>query len=508
MGYSFTGKGLIRHASVAFVISVVFIFSCSIVVNAIAESAGVLSHAGQRPIHYKINLIDVKQRRTPNRPGWEEYDGSRYTKERGYGWLTDLRGQGWDGGGAGTMILPDGTKASPVALGRLELANWQGTHQENLPIVFRIDLPDAWYKVTCTSVDPDNAPLPLMDQRSIKFRAHDVVFAGPTYGAPLRVEGNRLIEGSGIVEVTDGQLRIVVGDPAYGGWTWSYDGPWYQGWKSWLGKWGNGRYATGWYQKVARFVDPGFHSLRFNSLAVEQVPSPPEETALVFRDFMNRDDNHDINAGLPVNDYWVKMPSQRSFPRIPRVDLNKTAIRVTNSSQGRETVNIIQEKLSPIAGFVRYSTRVTLFTGEGSKIHSGSQEAGLLILGESNVPTDFNSTFLGIAFDPQAPKTFGNVSLRVGNGTDGFQTDLKISDMLLPFKITEGEYAISVDHDVESSVLRRIQINGFDITNIFPPASLQQRIARGAFGIRSALDPRRSGVDLQQFYWYFRVEAM
>jgi hypothetical protein len=506
--WQLSGEPLIRHALVALIISIVFIPLWSVAADTNAESGGVASLPEQGPISYKINLIDVKRRRTPNPPGWTEYDGARYSQERGYGWVADLRGQGWDGGGTGIMILPDGTKASPVALGRLELASWQGTHQENLPIVFRIDLPDAWYKVTCTSVDPDNAPLPLVDQRSIKFRAHDVVFAGATYGAPLRVEGNRLIEGSGVVEVTDGHLRIVVGDAAYGGWTWSYDGPWYQGWKSWFGRWGNGRYATGWYQKIARFVDPGFHSLRFNSLVVEQAPSPPEETTLVFRDFMNRDDNCDINAGLLVKDHWVKMPAQRSFPQTPRVDLYKTAIRVTNASQGREAVSIIQEKLSPIAGTVRYSTRVTLFTGEGSKLHSGSQEAGLLILGELNDLTDFTSTFLGIAFDSQAPDTFGHAILRVGNGTDGFRTDLKISDMLLPFKITEGEYAISVDHDVGNNVLKHIQINGFDITHIFPPASLQQRIHRGVFGVRSTSDSRRSGVLLQQFYWYYRVEAI
>jgi hypothetical protein len=492
----------------AFAISIVSIILWGLVVDVIAESAGVPSLTEPTPVHRKINFVDVKRRRTPNPPGWEEYDGSEYTRERGYGWLMDLRGQGWDGGGIGTMLLPDGMKASPVALGRLELANWQGTHQENLPIVFRIDLPDGWYRATCTSVDPDNAPLPLVDQRSVKFRAHDVVFAGPSYGAPLTVEGNRLIEGSGIVEVTNGQLRIVVGDPAYSGWTWAYDGPWYRGWKSWFGQWGSGRYARGWYQKLARFVDPGFHSLRFNSLVIEQVPPPAGEPALVFRDFMNRDDDSDINAGVQAGDHWVKVPVQPSFPPSPHVDLYKTSIRVAGYSPERAAISLIQEKLSPLTGVVRYSTRVTLFTGEGSKVHSGSQEGGLLILGEANAPTDFTSTFIGIAFDRQARDTFGSVILRVGNGTEGFGTDLKISDTVLPFKITEGEHAVSVDHDVESNMLRRVQINGFDITNIFPPSSLKQRIPRGVFGIRSALDPQSSGVNLRQFYWYYRVEAI
>jgi hypothetical protein len=492
----------------AFFILIVSIVLWSAVVDVIAESTVSPTPVEQKPIYKKINLVDVRRRRTLNPPGWEEYDGSRYTKERGYGWLTDLKGHGWDGGGVGTMILPDGVRASPVTLGRLELGNWQGTHQDNLPIVFRIDLPDGWYRVTCTSVDPDNAPLPLVDLRSIKFRAHDVVFAGPNYGAPLRVEGNRLIEGSGIVEVTSGELRIVVGDPAYGGWTWAYQGPWYRGWKGWFGKRGNGRYAMGRYQKLARFVDPGFHSLRFNSLVIEQVPPPAEETALVFRDFMNRDDDPNINTGLQAGDHWVKVPRQPSFPQGPRVDLYKTSIRVVSASQIMETVSLIQMKWSPSTGVVRYSTRVSLFTGEGSKIHSGSQEAGLLILGKPNEPNDFTSTFIGIAFDRQGAETAGGIILRVGNGIDGFRTDRKIVDEFLPFRITEGEYAISVDHDVESNVLRRIQINGFDITNIFLPESLKQRISNGLFGVRSVLNPRGSGVTLQQFYWYYRVELL
>jgi hypothetical protein len=223
---------------------------------------------------------------------------------------------------------------------------------------------------------------------------------------------------------------------------------------------------------------------------------------------MNRDDHHDVNAGLQTQDHWMTLPAPGSLPQTPRVDLYKTAIRVSNASQRHAAVHIIQAPLSPMAGIIRYSTRVTLFTGEGSKIHSGSQEAGLLILGKLNGLTEFNSTFLGIAFDAYAPETFGHVVLRVGNGTDGFQTDRSISDKLLPFKITEGEYALSVDHDVGDKVLKRVQINGFDITQLFSPAELQQRVQRGVFGMRSTSDPGKSGVHLQQFYWYYRVEAI
>jgi len=502
------GGRLTRHALVALVISIMFIFLWSASTHGHAESSGVASLRRPAPIAYRLNLIDVKRRRTADPPGWTAYDGSPYTRERGYGWLTDLRGQGWDGGGTGVMILPDGTTASPVALDRLELASWQGTHQENLPIVFRLDLPDGWYKVTCTSVDPDNAPLPLVDQRSLKVRAHDVVFAGAADGAPLKVEGNRFIEGSGLVEVTEGHLRLVVGDPAYGGWTWRYDGPWYRGWTTWFGRRGTSRYATGWYQKIARVVDPGFHSLRLNSLVVDPAPAPPDATTLIFRDFMNRDDQPDINAGLPGTAQWVQVRPPGASPQAPRVDLSTTAMRVANISQGRETVSMIQEKFSPSTGIIRYSTRVTLFTGEGSAIHRGAQEAGLLILGEGPQVTDSTSTFLGIALDAEAPDTFGQVILRVGNGRESFLTDLKISARHLPFNIAEGEYALSVDHDVGRNVLQRIHLNGVDLTPFFPPASLRQRLSRGVFGVRSRLDPRRSGSPLRQFYWYYRVEAL
>src|SRR5262245_47572130 len=100
-----------------------------------------------QPLRKRTNFISTTgKQRTPSPPGWEEYDGSIYTNERGYGWLSNLTGSGWDGGGVGPMILPDDNRASPGDLGRLELANWQGTHRENRPLVFRVDLPDGWYQ--------------------------------------------------------------------------------------------------------------------------------------------------------------------------------------------------------------------------------------------------------------------------------------------------------------------------------------------------------------------------
>ena len=170
-----------------------------------------------RPIegeHIKTPAIQ----RTPTPPGWEVYDGSVYTPKRGYGWLTNLLGEGRDRGTRGIVVLTDGRRTSPEKLRRPELANFQGRHGENRLLVFRIDLPDGWYRVSCASVDPSSSSgKPLVDRRSFKCRAHDTIFAGAKYGAPTVVGGRQLVEGSGIVEVTDGHLRVVVGDPSYPG---------------------------------------------------------------------------------------------------------------------------------------------------------------------------------------------------------------------------------------------------------------------------------------------------
>jgi hypothetical protein len=50
--------------------------------------------------------------------------------------------------------------------------------------------------------------------------------------------------------------------------------------------------------KLRPVVDPGFHHLRLNSLAIEQIGAPMERPSLIFRDFFNRDDHPDANAGV------------------------------------------------------------------------------------------------------------------------------------------------------------------------------------------------------------------
>lgn len=471
-----------------------------------APHASTASERGlqSQPLRRQINFIFSPERVTPNPYGWEEYDGSLYNTKRGYGWLEDLSAQGRDRGAEATIILSDGTKSSPKELNRLELANWQGTHQENLPLVFRIDLEDGWYRITCASVDPGARPLPLVDRRSFKCRAGDVVFAGANYGAPLTVGGNRLVQGSGIVEVTEGHLRVVVGDPAYSGWTWTYSGPWYNGWGSWLSSYH--RYATTWSEKFSRRIDSGFHSLRLNSLQVERIPPVVQTTTLVFRDFFNRNDSREVNAGLVEAKRWVRVNLDLGLPGNIRSTLYRTSMKLESPLNSAGVVGMVQSEQSPVAGIIRYSTRVSLFMGQGSHARSGSQEAGILLLAEPSEPTDFNSTFLGVGFDERREASKGRLIFRVGDGKRAYRTNLEIPETNLPFKITEGEFEIVLDHDVGANVLTRIMVNGVDVTNRWSAKDRTQRIYQGLFGIRSGMTGGKS--TLRQYYWYYRVEAL
>jgi hypothetical protein len=457
-------------------------------------------------IHKKINFVFAGQRRTVNPAGWEEYDGAIYHAQRGYGWLTDLSRYGSDRGANATITLEDGTKTSPENLGRLELANWQGTEPENRPLVFRLDLPNGWYRIACTSVQAGSRGLPLVDQRSFKCRAHDVVIAGANYGLPFVVGGDRLVEGCGIVEVTENQLRIVVGDPAYGGWTWQYQGSWYTGWRRWWGF--EQQYAHSWYQKLMRMVDPGFHSLRLNSLEIEQVEAPMEQPALIFRDFLNRDDNPDINTGVAEAVRWAKVQMHPGLHSVIRTELSSTSIKLTGPQSSAATIGLLQPTRSPADGVLRYSTRVSLYTGEGSQIHLGAQEAGVIILTNRPGPPEFNSTFVGIGLDSSHPETMGRLIYRVGDGEAGYRNNLTIPDTELPFKITEGEFEIVLEHDVAANVLRQIRVNGVDVTDQWTLEDRRQPLRQGQFGIRSMLNSTLSRVNLRQFYWYYRVEKL
>ncbi len=313
-------------------------------------------------------------------------------------------------------------------------------------------MPDGWYRVSCASVDPSSSSgKPLVDRRSFKCRAHDAVFAGAKYGAPTVVGGRQLVEGSGIVEVTDGHLRVVVGDPSYPGWTWSHAGRWYadlQHW--WRLEYG---YANNLLQRLTRTVDPGFHTLGLNSLEVERVRAPLGRPAVVFFDFFNRDDSSDVNAGVATTRHWLSAKPHPRFPDALRADLENTAIKVTGPNQGLNVKTLLQSQVSPGRGIIRYSTRVSLFTGEGSQVRSGTQEAGIVLLADPSEPSEFNSTFIGVRFDSSRSETMGWLVYRVGNGRDGFRTQTEVADTALPFKIIEGEYEIIVEHDLAKNVV-------------------------------------------------------
>jgi hypothetical protein len=113
---------------------------------------------------------------------------------------------------------------------------------------------------------------------------------------------------------------------------------------------------------------------------------------------------------------------------------------------------------------------------------------------------------VGIQFDSGRSATKGSLVYNVGDGRDGYRTKLEIPDTTLPFRITEGEFEIIVEHDVAKNLLSRVEINGVDVTNHLPLQDRLQRLSRGLFGIRSAMHNTTPQVRLQQFYWYFRVE--
>jgi hypothetical protein len=456
------------------------------------------------PFRRRINLAFPRRRRTANPPGWEEYDGAPYTRERGYGWLADLRDAGVDRGAHGRIRLPDGTVTSPDGLGRPELASWQGTHPDNGLLVFRIDAPDGWYRVGCTSVDPD-VTLPLVDRRSVKFRAHDVVFAGARFGAPLTVEGNRLVEGTGIVEITDGHLRIVVGDPAYGGWTWAHPGRWSVGWKSWRSYW---RYTRGWRQLLTATVDPGFHSLRANSIEIEAVPAPEATATVLYQDYFNRDDAGDLDSGRAGDDGWTHTSLRPSIAGRLGCSLSSSSITLAASTAQPASAALWQRVVGPSAGVVRYSTRVSLCMGEGRKPHRGSQEAGLLLLGDPRHPSEVSGTFVGILLDGDATGSGGSVTYRVGNGNGGYRTDVGIPETSLPFPLSEGEHEIVVEHDADAGALTSVRVNDVEIGGQLPPGSLVQERSAGLFGVGGAMVPGRSGVALRQHFWYYKVESL
>jgi hypothetical protein len=164
--------------------------------------------------------------------------------------------------------------------------------------------------------------------------------------------------------------------------------------------------------------------------------------------------------------------------------------------------------LSPERGIIRYSTRVSLFMGEGSQARSGMQEAGIVLLADPAEASEFKSTFIGVRFDSSRRETMGSLVYRVGDGHHGYRSQVELADTTLPFKITEGEYEIVVEHDPAKNVLKRVRINGRDVTERFSRRDRLQKYSRGRFGIRSAIYNTNHRVKLRQFYWHYRVEQL
>ena len=152
---------------------------------------------------------------------------------------------------------------------------------------------------------------------------------------------------------------------------------------------------------------PGISSSPPQLLEIERLPAPAKGPAVFFRDFFNRDDSPDINSAVTWADQWVKVRLHPAMPERIGSELYKTSLKLIGSKSGKGLLGMMQKKPSPEKGIIRYATRVSLFTGEGSKIHSGFQEAGLLILGDTTGTIDFNSTFIGIAFDRSRSETRG-----------------------------------------------------------------------------------------------------
>ena len=141
-------------------------------------------------------------------------------------------------------------------------------------------------------------------------------------------------------------------------------------------------------------------------------------------------------------------------------------------------------------------------------MRSGIQEAGIVLLADPLEPSEFNSTFIGVRFDSRRSEMMGWLVYRVGNGRDGFRTQTEVADTALPFKIIEGEYEIIVEHDLANNVLTRVKVNGVDVADRWSVQDRRQKVSRGRFGVRSAIQNTNPRVNLKQFYWYYRVEQL
>lgn len=446
------------------------------------------------PFPQRINFVPSGTGRTPNPPGWIAYDGAPYHPDRGFGWLEDVRGQARDRGVDAPIVLANGQITTPAKLRRPELATMHSLHGENRLRVFRIDLPNGWYRVTCSSVDP-GGPLPLVNQRSFKCRSGDVVFAGPAYGSPLAVKGNALVEGAGIVEVRHNHLRIVIGDPAYGEWTWQHHGPWYTGWRQWLKK--GHLYANGWLQKITRRVDPGYHSLRLNALQIEPSAQPPASSRVVFSETFQRDDGKDVNDGVAAEDRWIVADTENRLV----AEIYRSTLRIQPQGQGEGRLIMVRSLPLRLPGSIEVSMRVSLFMGTGSHKPTGSQEAGLVLLSSNYDQPGSTGTLLSIGYatDETDPSRFQGYMRMIIRKDDGAAIQMKIGDRQLPLTIQEGEYGLALTYRTSDGLLQSIKINDNEMLAYLPASNVRLVLPR-VVGIQAIMKQEGEAL-LSQYYW-------
>ena len=130
------------------------------------------------------------------------------------------------------------------------------------------------------------------------------------------------------------------------------------------------------------------------------------------------------------------------------------------------------------------------------------------MLADPSRPTDFNATFVGVAFDSRRLEAMGSLIYRVGDGNQGYRTDLGVLETTGPFRVTDGEFEIIVEHDVGKNILTKVSVNGMDVTDQWPLKDRTQRIPSGLFGIRCMINNTTSSVVPQQFYWHYRTEII
>ena len=63
--------------------------------------------------------------------------------------------------------------------------------------------------------------------------------------------------------------------------------------------------------------------------------------------------------------WWVKVGLNPAMSEPIGSQLYKTSLNLTAPKNGKSQIGVVQQRMSPEKGTIRYATRVSLFTGEG-----------------------------------------------------------------------------------------------------------------------------------------------